>query len=289
MAFMFPTVMLVLNVSSVAAIWFGADRIDSGADADRRADRVPQLPDPDPHVGDDGDVRRDHGPARRPSARSGSRRCSTPRPRSCRPPKPVTELRRAARSNCATSGSRYPGAEAPVLCDISLPARGRGRPRPSSAAPARARRRCSTCPAAVRRDRRCGARRRRRRARDRTRAAVEPHRTGAAEAVPVLRHGREQPALRQPRRDRRRSCGRRSRSPRPATSSRRCPAASTRRSRRAAPTCRAGSASAWPSPGRWCASPGIYLFDDSFSALDLATDARLRAALVPATPATRRS
>jgi ATP-binding cassette subfamily B protein len=29
--------------------------------------------------------------------------------------------------------------------------------------------------------------------------------------------------------------------------------------------------------------PDIYLFDDSFSALDLATDARLRAALVPAT------
>jgi ATP-binding cassette subfamily B protein len=30
MAFMFPTVMLVLNVSSVAAVWIGADRIDSG-------------------------------------------------------------------------------------------------------------------------------------------------------------------------------------------------------------------------------------------------------------------
>jgi ATP-binding cassette subfamily B protein len=29
--------------------------------------------------------------------------------------------------------------------------------------------------------------------------------------------------------------------------------------------------------------PDIYLFDDSFSALDLATDARLRAALVPVT------
>jgi ATP-binding cassette subfamily B protein len=29
--------------------------------------------------------------------------------------------------------------------------------------------------------------------------------------------------------------------------------------------------------------PGIYLFDDSFSALDLATDARLRAALEPVT------
>ena len=36
--------------------------------------------------------------------------------------------------------------------------------------------------------------------------------------------------------------------------------------------------------------PGIYLFDDSFSALDLATDARLRAALQarpPATPTVR--
>ena len=33
--------------------------------------------------------------------------------------------------------------------------------------------------------------------------------------------------------------------------------------------------------------PGIYLFDDSFSALDLATDARLRAALAPGGRATR--
>ena len=31
------------------------------------------------------------------------------------------------------------------------------------------------------------------------------------------------------------------------------------------------------------ADPEIYLFDDSFSALDLATDARLRAALKPLT------
>ena len=61
-----------------------------------------------------------------------------------------------------------------------------------------------------------------------------------------------------------------------------CPAASTRRSPRAAPTSPAASASAWRSPGRSCASPEIYLFDDSFSALDLATDARLRAALAPA-------
>ena len=31
MAFMFPTVMFILNASSVAAIWLGADRIDSGS------------------------------------------------------------------------------------------------------------------------------------------------------------------------------------------------------------------------------------------------------------------
>ena len=56
-----------------------------------------------------------------------------------------------------------------------------------------------------------------------------------------------------------------------------------RRSRRAARTSRAASGSGWPSPARSCAQPEVYLFDDSFSALDLATDARLRAALRPLT------
>ena len=41
---MFPTVMLILNVSSVAVLWFGGHRVDDGDDADRRADRVPDLP-----------------------------------------------------------------------------------------------------------------------------------------------------------------------------------------------------------------------------------------------------
>ena len=62
-----------------------------------------------------------------------------------------------------------------------------------------------------------------------------------------------------------------------------CPAGSTRRSRRAAPTSPAGSASDSPSPARWSRRPEIYLFDDSFSALDYATDAALRAALAPET------
>ena len=58
MAFMFPTVLLTINVSSVAAVWFGADRINAGPDAGRRARRVPQLPHPDPDGRDDGHVRR---------------------------------------------------------------------------------------------------------------------------------------------------------------------------------------------------------------------------------------
>ncbi len=61
----------------------------------------------------------------------------------------------------------------------------------------------------------------------------------------------------------------------------RCPRGSTPRSARAAPTSPAASGSGWRSRGRWYAGPAIYLFDDSFSALDLATDARLRAALKP--------
>ena len=56
MAMMFPIVMLVLNVSSVAVLWFGAAADRRRPDADRLADRLPHLPDPDPDVGDDGDA-----------------------------------------------------------------------------------------------------------------------------------------------------------------------------------------------------------------------------------------
>ena len=52
-----------------------------------------------------------------------------------------------------------------------------------------------------------GARRRRRRARARSRRAVGHHRPGAAAAVPVLGHGRQQPAVRQARRHRGRDVG----------------------------------------------------------------------------------
>ena len=44
MAFMFPIVLLVLNVSSVAVLFFGAHRIEERPDADRLPDGLPQLP-----------------------------------------------------------------------------------------------------------------------------------------------------------------------------------------------------------------------------------------------------
>ena len=94
---------------------------------------------------------------------------------------------------------------------------------------------------------------------------------------------RQQPALRQARRHRRRAvAGARDR---PGARLRRGDARGARRADRPGRHQRlaAASGSGWPSRGRWSARPEIYLFDDSFSALDLATDARLRAALRPVT------
>ena len=78
------------------------------------------------------------------------------------------------------------------------------------------------------------------------------------------------------------SCGTPSRPPRPRASSRTSTTASTTRSTPEESTSPAGSASAWPSPAPSCEA-GVYIFDDSFSALDYATDARLRAGLPEAT------
>ena len=64
MAFMFPTVMLAVNLSSAAAVWFGGNRIGSGEMQVGCARRLPQLPDPDPDGRHDGHLRHQHGAAR---------------------------------------------------------------------------------------------------------------------------------------------------------------------------------------------------------------------------------
>ena len=65
MALMMPSVMLVMNISSVAVIWFGANRIADGTLSLGVDDRVPQLPHADPHGRDDGDLDGRADPSRR--------------------------------------------------------------------------------------------------------------------------------------------------------------------------------------------------------------------------------
>ena len=122
MAFMFPIVLFVLNVSSVAAIWFGGKRIGAGEmqigamvaflsylvqilmsvmmatfvasmipRAAVCADRIQEV------LGTDSTV--------------------------VAPPSPVTELPIRGSIDLRDVGFNYPGAEAPVLCNITLTAR----------------------------------------------------------------------------------------------------------------------------------------------------------------------
>ncbi len=122
MAFMFPTVMLVLNASSVAAIWLGADRIGSGQmqvgaliaflsyliqilmsvmmatfvavltpRAKVSADRIQEV--------------------------LNAKSSVVP------PPEPVMTLNPSSSLELRGVEFKYPGAEHPVLCDISFTAR----------------------------------------------------------------------------------------------------------------------------------------------------------------------
>ena len=122
MAFMFPTVMLVVNVSSVAAIWFGGNRISSGdmqigaliaflsyliqilmsvmmatfvavlaPRASVSAERIEEVLDAKSSV--------------------------------VAPLAPVTELDAVSSLELRDVEFRYPGADYPVLCDISFTAR----------------------------------------------------------------------------------------------------------------------------------------------------------------------
>ena len=220
---MFPTVMLILNLSSVAVLWFGGHRVDDGADAGRRADRVPRLPDADPDVGDDGDVHAGHGAARRRCAPTASARCSTPQssvPRRRRR-SPCSE-RRAASSSSAASRSATPAPRSRCCATSRSPRAARAPPRRSSARPAPARPRwstwspgCSTRPAA-----RCAS--------TASTCATSTRRCSGARIglVPqkaFLFSGTVASNLRTASRTRPRTrCGRRWRSPRRATSSRRC-------------------------------------------------------------------
>ena len=203
--------------------------------------------------------------------------------RRCRPTDPVRDVVEHGTLEFRDVGFHYPGAEHPVLSDISFRDRARaddGDRRQHRRGQDDARqphpRGCSTAP-------RARARRRRRRARPRSRRAVEHDRLRAAAAVPVLGHGREQPAVRQARRHRGGDVGRRSRSRRRTTSCSAMPGGLDARIEQGGTNVSGGQRQRLSIARALIRKPDIYVFDDSFSALDLATDARLRAALVPYT------
>ena len=251
-AFFFPIVILVLNVSSVAVLWIGAGRIDSGEmqigaliaflsylaqiimavmmatfmlilvpRAAVCAERIVEVLDTPSSV--------------------------------VRAETPVTEVHASGRLELRDVGFHYPGAEAPVLTNISMLAEpgqvtaiigstgsGKTTLAQPDTPPVRRHLRLrvwstvSMCATSI--PTRCGD----------ASASCRRSRTSSPARWPATSGS---PIPTQPTS----SCGRRSRSPRQPTSCGRCRAACRPRLRKAAPTCRAASGSAWRSPGRWCA------------------------------------
>ena len=145
MALIFPIVMLILNASSVAVLWFGAARVD-----ERRRCEIGALTAflsylmqilisvmMATFMVDDGAARLG---LRRPDHRGARHRVLG----ACRRSPRSRTLHRHAASWCSSDVEfQYPGAAEPVLRDISFRRRRRARRPRSSAAPAPARPRCS--------------------------------------------------------------------------------------------------------------------------------------------------
>ena len=248
MALAFPVVMIIFNASTVAVLWFGAQRIDAGEmqigsltafmsyliqilmsvmmatfmammipRATVSAGRIQEVLDTESSVHAPTDaVAIPAGPGR---GRAARRHLRLPRGR----------VARAARGHAARRARDDHGD--------------RGVDRGRQDDPDRPR------PAAARRDVRAGPPRRRRRPRRRPRGPLVAHRHRPPAPLPLQRHRRVEPALRRPRRDRRRAvggaAGRPGRGLRPRDARR----ARVAPSPRAAPTSAAASDSASPSPG----------------------------------------
>ena len=211
-------------------------------DPDRHADRVPQLPDPDPDVGHDGHVHVDHGAARRrlrrahhrgarhrlvdrAARRPGDRSCPTPRPsrRAARRRVPATRAR--PRRCSRTSPSRASpgqttaiigstGAGKTTLVSISsracsTPPAGRARRRRGRAR-ARPRTRCGAASAWCRRSRTCSPARSRATCATATRDATDEELWRCLEIAQGtrLRRGDARPARRADRAGRHQRVGR---------------------------------------------------------------------------------
>ena len=285
LAAMFPTVMLVVNVASVGGAVVRRPPGRRRADAGRRADRVPLLPDADPDVGDDGDVHADDDAARSAVCADRITEVLDTESSVVPPAEPVTDAARPA------------AARASTRVDLHLPRRRRaGAARRLASRPRRGadgrdhrldRRRQDDAgqpgAAALRRDRRqrCAST-------GSTYATSSRRRSGRGSGWcrrrPSCSPGRSRDNLRYGKPD--------------ATDEEMWEALEIAQARdfvEAMPerldaaVAQGGTNLSGGQRQRLAIAralirrPEIYLFDDSFSALDLATDARLRAALRPVT------
>ena len=277
-----PVLTLIMNLSTVAVMWFGAMRVADGAMGIGNLTAFLQylllimfsvltavlmfilVPARGGLVG-----------AHRGGARDRSPSIHDPADARRAPGSPRT----GAWSSSATSAFSYPGAEQPVLSGISF----RAAPGKTTAIVGSTGSGKSTLinliPRLVRRDRRRGPGRRRRRPRDGPRGPLGAHRVRAPEVVPVQRHRRQQPALRRRGRHRTRSCGAPSTSPRVATSWPAMDGQLEAAVTQGGTNVSGGQRQRLAIARAIVRKAGIFVFDDSFSALDFATDARLRAAL----------
>ena len=119
-ALMIPPLMGIFNLSSVAILWFGAFRVDSGEMPIGNLIAFLQYVMQILFAVMMAVFMFVHDPAGRSSRPAGSTRSSGPRPRSASRRRRSRHRRRPGRSSSATSSSAIPGAQDPVLRDISL-------------------------------------------------------------------------------------------------------------------------------------------------------------------------
>ena len=119
-ALMIPTLMAVFNLSTVAILWFGSHPGRQRRDADRQPHRVPAVRHADPDGRDDGRVHVHHGPAGGRLVRPDPGGPADG-PVDRRPGDAAPRRRRASGAlEFRDVEFRYPGAQDPVLRDISF-------------------------------------------------------------------------------------------------------------------------------------------------------------------------
>ena len=139
-----PVMTPIMNMSTVAVMWFGAMRVGGWRDADRQPDRLPAVPAADPVLGADGGLhvhlraaRRGLGRAHPRGAGDAADRSTTRRSRASAPGRPAPgRPGRVPGRRVPLPGRRAAGPARHLVHGRAGPGR-----RPSSAAPAAASRR----------------------------------------------------------------------------------------------------------------------------------------------------